>query len=100
MKKTILAGIIALAFSSQVMATIAAKNTIIVVAANSQLLEMPIYQEQEIFESIPFHQKNQCCIDDMHSKTPDMLLDPQNLSRILLCISKPESDEPFPFDVN
>lgn len=76
-----------------------ANNTISIVAANGQVLEMPVYQEQEIQEVIP-GTSNNCCNYHFDLRKPADLISPETLSRILLCISKPEMEEPFPFETN
>ncbi len=101
MKKIILIFMFAGAFSIQVSANYSAKNMITIIAANNQILEMPIYQESEIIEVIPGKSTQLCCQNQATPKTAEQLLEPKNLSKILLCISKPEETvEPFPFEIN
>jgi hypothetical protein len=104
MKKIILAFMFAGALSMQVSANYSAKNMIVIVAANSQILEMPVYQESEILEVIPGTKETStlnCCENLTTTKTAEQLMEPQNLSKILLCISKPEEAiDSFPFETN
>ncbi len=60
--------------------------------SNGEILEMPVYYEPAIEEAIP---------GQMEAKEAfQSSMDPDYLSQILLCMSKPEIEEPFPFEIN
>ena len=79
---------------------IRANNMIKIVAHASQVIEMPVYQEQEVYETIPGAATKGICCTSGQDKSYDDLLNPETLTRILICITKPEIEEPFPFQVN
>jgi hypothetical protein len=69
-----------------------APATIVVETTNGELLEMPRYMETPVEDPIPGEQ--------IKLGTFYETLDPGHLSRVLLCITKPETEEPFPFEIN
>ena len=80
-----------------------ASYTMITVEANSgQILEMPAYIESEIIETIPGSDDSMllCCQSDLRKEKFEGELIQADLSSILLCISKPETEEPLPFELN
>ena len=73
----------------QVSANYSAKNMIVIVAANNQILEMPVYQEAEFLEVIPGTKETgtpNCCQNLTTTKTAEQLMEPQNLSKIFDCV--------------
>jgi hypothetical protein len=80
-----------------------ANYTMITVEANNgQILEMPVYIESEIMETIPGSDDALflCCQSDLRKEKFEGELIQADLSTILLCISKPETEEPLPFELN
>lgn len=69
-----------------------APAVIVVETIKGEFLEMPVYEEQAVKETIPG--------EKIHLGTFYETLDPAHLSRVLLCITKPEAGEPFPFEIN
>ena len=65
---------------------------IFVETGNGEILEMPVYMEEPVEETIPG--------SDIRLDTYHQTIDHNNLTRLLLCISKPETEEPFPFELN
>ncbi len=66
---------------------------------SGKVLEMPVYTEAAINETIPGNEidgPNTIELQDEASK----VLDHANLSRVLLCITKQEDTEPFPYELN
>jgi hypothetical protein len=66
-------------------------NILYIEAPNGTILEMPVHQETEEPDVIPGHKEK--------PGTFYGTIDPDHLSRILLCMSKPEQEEPIPSDI-
>lgn len=66
---------------------------------SGKVLEMPAYHEAAIIETIPGQEIENPETREAQNKA-DQFLDHAHLSRVLLCITKPEETEPFPFDLN
>ncbi len=64
-----------------------------------QVLEMPFYQEQAINETIPGQERDSYGQTTLEQETIQTM-NHVNLSRVLLCITKPEHTEPFPYELN
>lgn len=65
---------------------------IVVETIKGEFLEMPVYEEQAVEDTIPG--------EIIHLGTFYETLDPAHLSRVLLCITKQEDGEPLPFEIN
>ncbi len=73
-------------------------HLIYVETPSGQILEMPLYQESAIDETIPGHNKH---LSEFEAE-PNIAVttNHSNLSRVLLCITKQEDTEPFPYELN
>lgn len=102
MKKILFSIVIAAAMGLTGFANSASKTMIAVKASNGQVLEMPVYIESEIVETIPGTEQSLffCCQSDLRGKNKEGKLIQADLSSILLCINKPETEEPLPFELN
>ena len=64
-----------------------------------QVLEMPLYQEAAINETIPGQDSIHLNVFEAEQNI-QVTTNHSNLSRILLCITKTEDTEPFPYELN
>ncbi len=70
-----------------------------VTTTTGKVLEMPVYKEAAIYEPIPgdeIDNPDAITLEDEASQ----ILGHSNLSRILLCITKQEATEAFPYELN
>lgn len=92
MKKLMFALLLFGAVSVQASSLSMAPAMIVIETMQGEILEMPVYSEEPVEEAIPGEQ--------IKLGTFYEALDPAHLSRVLLCITKPEIEEPFPFEIN
>jgi hypothetical protein len=78
--------------STQVSANSFEASVLFIETSQGEILEMPAFMEPHIEELIPGEQIKLGTFYDT--------FDPAHLFRVLLCITKPEADEPFPFELN
>ena len=102
MKKVLFSIVIAAAMGLNGLSLSASNTMLAVEAPNGQVLEMPAYIESEVVESIPGEEPSLffCCQSDLRDENKEGELIQADLSTILLCINKPETEEPLPFELN
>jgi hypothetical protein len=74
-------------------------HVIYVETPSGQVLEMPVYKEAAINETIPGVELDDSASIELQDEARQAL-GHSNLARVLLCITKQEETEPFPCELN